>query len=84
MFITVRTDRGVTRYECRGGRSYITIDGDHERSIIGALGSELGRLRRERPESVKDLREVKVESPKWWNAAPDRGCLPDGERIWDD
>jgi len=41
--ITSRTDRGVTRYERGGERSFMSIDGDHRRSVVGASGSKSGR-----------------------------------------
>ena len=55
--ITACTDRGVTRYEFGGGRSYKSIGRDHGQSVVGASGSELGPSGRERPQSGKDLGE---------------------------
>jgi len=40
--ITTHSDTCVTCFECGGGRSCISIDRGHGRSIVGALGSELG------------------------------------------
>ena len=36
LFITARADRGITCYERGGGRSCISINKDHGRSVVGA------------------------------------------------
>ena len=36
LFTTARVDMGVTRYERGGEKSCISINGDHERSVVGA------------------------------------------------
>ena len=67
--ITAPTDRGVTRYECEGGKSCISIDGDHGRSVIGPSGLELGPSGWGTPRNGKKLRVVEVL--EWWKAASD-------------
>jgi len=74
--LTARTDRGLTHYEHGGGRSWISIDGDHRCIFVGALRSELGSSGHGRHRRGNDLGEVEVS--KWWNTTPDRGRLRDG------
>ena len=54
LFITIRVDRSVTRYEREGGRHCMSISGDLELYIIGASGLDLGL------QVKKDLGEVEI------------------------
>ena len=53
MFIIASIDMSVTCYGCGGGKSCISIDGDHKRHVVGASGSELVPSGRGRPQVVK-------------------------------
>jgi len=58
LFIIVRADR--THFERGVGRSCISIDRDHGRSIIGISGSKLGPSRQQKSWSWENPEEVKT------------------------
>jgi len=76
--ITARTDTTVTRYERGGGRSCISISGDHERPVVGASGLELGPSGQGRPRG-KNLGEIEVS--EWRKVARGWKGLRDGEWL---
>ena len=60
--ITVCINRGVTCYECGGGRNCISIGRYYGRSAVGASGLELGPSGRRRPRRGRGLRIVECGS----------------------